>query len=383
MQIAFYAPLKAPDHPDPSGDRTVARLLLQALERAGVQALLASRFRTRLQSDSLNEQQDLATQGQAIAEDLIAQYKRISRESRPQAWFTYHLYYKAVDWIGPSVAAALDIPYLVAEASHAPKRATGSFAFSHAAAEMAIRQAAAIFCLNPADKECLRNITSATKLVDLRPFLDIDAFLGEVSERPTRTLARLKLSQQHRLDLNKPWLVVVAMMRPGDKLASYKALAQALKLLSREYELLIVGDGPARREVEAAFAFLAERVTWLGQKSVNELPEVYASADLCVWPAINEAFGMALLEAQACGTPVIAGASGGVSAMIVHSQTGWLSAPGDINAFAANINLALSQDLSPMRLAISAHTKKYHDITTAAQILYQTIAKITHKQVMT
>ncbi len=71
----------------------------------------------------------MAAKGQQLADKLIAKYKKLPKAKRPQAWFTYHLYYKAVDWIGPRVAAALDIPYLVAEASHAPKRARGPSPF--------------------------------------------------------------------------------------------------------------------------------------------------------------------------------------------------------------------------------------------------------------
>ena len=41
---------------------------------------------------------------------------------RPDLWFTYHLYYKAPDWLGPRVAEALSIPYVVAEASVAGTR---------------------------------------------------------------------------------------------------------------------------------------------------------------------------------------------------------------------------------------------------------------------
>ena len=47
MQIAFYAPLKPPDHPVPSGDRRVAQLLWQALQMGGHEPVLASRFRSR------------------------------------------------------------------------------------------------------------------------------------------------------------------------------------------------------------------------------------------------------------------------------------------------------------------------------------------------
>ena len=45
------------------------------------------------------------------------------RRPRPDLWFTYHLYYKAPDLVGPLVAGALGIPYAVAEASVAHKRA--------------------------------------------------------------------------------------------------------------------------------------------------------------------------------------------------------------------------------------------------------------------
>ena len=46
MKVAFYAPLKPPDHANPSGDRLIARLLLEALRRSGNQPLLLSLFRS-------------------------------------------------------------------------------------------------------------------------------------------------------------------------------------------------------------------------------------------------------------------------------------------------------------------------------------------------
>ncbi|TNF60571.1 MAG: glycosyltransferase family 1 protein, partial [Rhodobacteraceae bacterium] len=48
MRVAFHAPLKAPDHPTPSGDRKMARNLMAALERGlGAQVWLASGLRSR------------------------------------------------------------------------------------------------------------------------------------------------------------------------------------------------------------------------------------------------------------------------------------------------------------------------------------------------
>ena len=116
-RIAFYAPLKAPTHPTPSGDRRMARLLMQTLELAGAKVELASDFRSYDGQGDPARQKALRATGDILAAELIERYRAREDSARPTAWFTYHLYHKAPDWIGPKVAAALDIPYLVAEAS--------------------------------------------------------------------------------------------------------------------------------------------------------------------------------------------------------------------------------------------------------------------------
>ena len=118
--VAFYAPLKSPNHP-PSGDRTMARLLMKALDRAGYSPLLASEVRTLDKTGDRQRQESLQQQSLEEAERLIAHYWVLPEESRPCLWFTYHVYYKAPDWIGPRVAEALGIPHAVAEGSRAAK----------------------------------------------------------------------------------------------------------------------------------------------------------------------------------------------------------------------------------------------------------------------
>ncbi|HEY4164352.1 MAG TPA: glycosyltransferase family 4 protein [Dongiaceae bacterium] len=386
MRIAFYAPLKPSDHPIPSGDRTVARLLVQALRGGGGEVETASRIRSRIQAAEVPRsgegsdgesgeaaQCKMAAKGAAAARRLIAKYRARPKRERPQAWFTYHLYYKAMDWIGPQVAEALDIPYLLAEASHAPKRAGGRYAFSHAATEAAIRKAAAIFCLNPADKECLSHLLAKRKLIDLAPFLDLRRFAGEL---PDRKVARARLARLHGIDADQPWLLAVGMMREGDKLQSYRMLAEALHRLDRPWQLLVVGDGAARREVERAFKPVAGGVFMLGALDHAALPEVYVAADLFVWPAINEAFGMALLEAQACGLPAVAGAWGGVPAIIAEGKTGWLSKPGDSAAFSADVDFALDAALPLAGRAARQKALAQHDIAAASHTLIATIERV-------
>jgi len=371
MGIAFYAPLKPPDHPVPSGDRRMARLLIQAWELAGHRVELASRLASRNAAASPERRAEIANAATAERARLLALYGARPRAERPEAWFTYHLYYKAPDYLGPSVARELGIPYLVAEASIAGKRAGGPFDSEHTAAISAVRAAACVFVINPADREGVAPLVEPPRrIVDLPAFIDIKAIeaLG-----PDRDIGRRSLAERFGLDPGPPWLLCVAMMRPGDKLASYRVLGSALaQLLDHDWRLLIVGDGPARAEVAGALAPLGEaRVRLLGRLEESDVAVCYRAADILLWPAINEAYGMALLEAQALSLPVVAGASGGVPSIVRDSVTGLLAPPGDAAAFAGAARELLVAPVrrTAMGAAARCNARDSHDIAAAAEIL--------------
>ena len=151
MKIAFYAPMKPPDHPQPSGDRQVARLLLQALRGKDNDAFLASRLRSWDASGDALRQKRLQTIGRHHAYRLIDRFERYPAMMRPNAWVTYHLYHKAPDWLGPKVTSTLNIPYLVIEASYAAKQKNGPWSLGFDAAASAIQQADTVIALNSND----------------------------------------------------------------------------------------------------------------------------------------------------------------------------------------------------------------------------------------
>jgi glycosyltransferase involved in cell wall biosynthesis len=208
----------------------------------------------------------------------------------------------------------------------------------------------------------------------LKPFLDGADFAAAANRREE---LRTDLAQRFGLDVAAPWLLTVAMMRDGDKLASYQVLGSALGALrDRPWQLLVAGDGPARPAVEAAFAGLGRgRVHYAGARLPEELPSIYAASDLLVWPAINEAYGMTFLEAQAAGVPVVAGASGGVPTIVAGNRTGLLTAPGDAAGFATAVAALLDDPGRRRRMGDTAKEliAQDHDIGAAAQILDRTI----------
>ena len=106
MRIAYYAPLKPPTHAVPSGDRRVARLLIDALVMTGHNVELASTLRTYEPAGDVNVQARLRDAGAQIANDLIARWSGACRDERPDFGFPYHVYPKAPARSGPALAPA-------------------------------------------------------------------------------------------------------------------------------------------------------------------------------------------------------------------------------------------------------------------------------------
>ncbi|MGQ9366338.1 glycosyltransferase family 4 protein [Azospirillum sp. ST 5-10] len=376
MRIAFYAPLKAPTHPVPSGDRRMARLLMAALAAGGHEVRLACTLRSWDDARRPGRAARLAALGARGANRLVARW----RADPPDLWFTYHLYHKAPDWLGPPVSAAFGIPYVVAEASHAAKRARGPWAAGHAAAAAAIRRADAVVNLASQDAAAvLPLLRGPERLVRLRPFVETAPFAAAAAARAGH---RAALARRFGLPHDVPWLLAVGMMRGGDKRRSYAVLAESLaRLAARDWRLLVVGDGPERAAVEAELTAAAggARIRFAGMLEADTLAAAYAAADLMVWPAVNEAYGMALLEAQAAGLPVVAGRTGGVPDIVRDGVTGRLVAVGDAAALADAVAALLADPAARAAMGEAARrcAAAEHDLAAAAAVLDGVVRRLT------
>lgn len=124
-------------------------------------------------------------------------------------------------------------------------------------------------------------------------------------------------------------------MVPGPALASWRVLGL---IAEPPWQLLAVGDGAARALAEEALAPLGPgRAVFAGAREEENLPEVYAACDLFVWPAYDEIFCRAVLEAQAAGLPAVAGDWPGARAIVVHSEMGTIVSRHDDVAFAGAV----------------------------------------------
>lgn len=283
MRVAFYAPLKSPDHPVPSGDRTIARGLQAALRHGGHSVYPTSSLRIYDKHGDASVQQALLAEAKAEVTRLLA-----SPDAKTwDVWLTYHNYYKAPDLIGPAVCAALGLRYVLVEATRARKRLQGPWAAFAQAAETACDSAATILYPTEHDAEALiRDKPAVQEVTHFPPFL-----------------ARTSLPEESKRD--GP-ILSIGMMRPGDKLASYALIRESLARLPGDWQIEIVGDGPARPEVEAMMAPFGTRVQLIGALPSNSMEQAYTRASCFFWPGVNEAFGMVYLEAQAAGLPIVA-----------------------------------------------------------------------------
>jgi glycosyltransferase involved in cell wall biosynthesis len=357
MRVLLHTPLKPPDHATPSGDREMARGLAGLLERLGHTVMMPALSRVPSGVPATDSHLAGERRARRQAGRLIARWRALpaGHPERFDLWFTYHLYYRKPDWLGPLVAPALGVPYVIAEASHAPRRAQGSTRLGHRAVERALAAADLVLTVNPRDIAGVKaRLRPGARQWLLPPFIDTAPFIVAAGN--------------HR----PPVLLSVGMMRTRAKLQSYRVLAEALaRLQDRPWRAILVGDGPARSEVEALMAPFGERVHFAGALPRDDLPAVYASADLYLWPAIDEAYGMAFLEAQAAGLPVVAGRTGGVPTVVADGVTGLLTPIGDAAAFATAVARLLDDPAERARLAAAARYRvaAHHDLQAAGHAL--------------
>lgn len=109
-------------------------------------------------------------------------------------------------------------------------------------------------------------------------------------------------------------------------------------------KLIIVGEGPEREACERLCQKkgISEKVLFLGNS--NEVDKILCFTDLFILPSEKESFGLAALEAMACGVPVISSNTGGLPEVNLQGESGFLSEVGNVDEMAENALKILTSD---------------------------------------
>ena len=365
--LAIYTPVKHPYETEPSGDRELGRLLMAALGGLGFAPRLASRLLTYRRAFDPAGAARVERIAALTATRLIARHRGASPDQRPQAWITYQSYYRAPDLVGPTVATALGIPYVLVDTYLSAKSRRTPFRPWVSAARLAVRCAALIFLMSPRDRPRVAAYRgprfAAERILDLPPAVDAARF----DASPARRAAGRTALAERFAGADGPVILAVAAMREVKKLEPYRLLAGALQRLharapTRSWRLAVVGDGPARSDVTGAFSVLpAGRVTFLGSLEPEVLPTAYWGADLFAFPG---RFHVVYLQAAAAGLPVVACAGPGPDPMVAPG--GALLTEPTPDAFADGIARLL--DDPALRTTMGAMARRFiaHDRTVEA-----------------
>lgn len=102
----------------------------------------------------------------------------------------------------------------------------------------------------------------------------------------------------------------------------WKQVDARCKARGVDAELVIVGDGPYRKEMERELKGTSAR--FLGFRHGEELSKIYASADLFAFPSTTDTLGQVVMEAQSSGLPVLVTDKGGPQEVVKHGETGFV-----------------------------------------------------------
>jgi len=193
---------------------------------------------------------------------------------------------------------------------------------------LALQQAARIICVSQYLKNVVIEMGIASKKVTVIPNgIDTKAFFPATSPNGRTDIIFIgNLIELKGLDL---------LIRAFHQI-SKKAWSINLK---------IIGDGPHKQKlISLATALgIVDRIQFLGPKKNSEIAQVLATARLLCLPSRQEGFGVVLIEALACGVPVVGARTGGIVDIVTSEDIGFLFEPEDVDDLALKLETALQK----------------------------------------
>ena len=193
-------------------------------------------------------------------------------------------------------------------------------AYLRSVGKWTLDRADTVFCYTDVDRRRLREFGVTSEVSVVPNGIDTGRF---TASGPSSDL----------IDTDGPVVLFVGRLVEGKRpRVAVDALA-GLRARGYDARLFLCGDGPLREELRAHAESrgISERVTFLGQRSYEEMPAIYRSADVLVLPSRAEGVPRTVLEAMASGVPVVCSSLEQVEAVI--GDAGTTVPVGDVEAF--------------------------------------------------
>jgi len=221
--------------------------------------------------------------------------------------------------------------------------------------------------LREADSVCAVSRALAATLREIVPDLEVTVVPNGVDCARFAPVERSRARERLGLDARGRWLLAVGRLTP---VKGHDVLLGAMRRLGergRRAGLLLVGAGKEREPLErmARREGLNGQVRFVGELRHDELADWYSAADVVCLASHREGWPNVLMEALACGTPVVSTRVGGAPEIVEREELGLLVPPADPDALAAALEAALDRRWD--RAAIRGHVEARSWEATARQ----------------
>lgn len=370
--IAFHAcPLAAPGQGKSGGMNVYTRELARSLGNLGIQVDLF----TRIHPETENMVEQISPmvrvvhlpggETEAPMESLFRHLPSFVEELRDFR-LTNHLDYQVVHshywlsgWVGRALAQELTVPHVVTF------HTLGRIKMQSRAGEVEpperqvveqelMASAQRIVAFSPHERDAMVRLYNAdANRIEMAPCgVDLSLF-RPLDQRQAR----------ERLGLNgERVFLYVGRLEPLKGLDLLLHTAAQLETCEPIRVLVVGGDANGGQEVDklrrlARTLNVEDVFDFVGRVDQEELPLYYNAADVCVVPSYYESFGLAALEAMACGTPVVAARVGGLSTIVQHGRTGYLKSWRCPEGFANSLEMIVASARLQRSMGLAARKR--------------------------
>lgn len=297
---------------------------------------------------------------------LQEQYQLRSLEKALSLDLLHSPYYVMPYWVHcPSVVTMYDLIPMIYPQYLAPRGTAWIF---RATASLATRRANHIIAISESTKrDLVRLLGASEKRITVTHLAADERFRPLDSQQLEKTIGTYQLPERY--------ILYLGINKPHKNLAF---LLQVLRELRTEARLVLAGkEDPRYLQVreETQRLGLEDRVVFLGDVPEKDLPIIYNGAEVFVFPSLYEGFGLPVLEAMACGTPVVCSNSSSLPEIVDDAAV--TVDPQDTAAWVAALTEVLENQELRVELSAKglAQAKKFSWNKTARETLdvYQSV----------